>query len=274
MPEKPTPEKLAEEQSASERLTKEQRPQETPPNGKTVSKKPARSVSAFVHYRILLGKDLRREFRTRDMLTSMGIYTLLILIIFGVAFAQTTAPVDILQVSGGLFWALIVFTSLLGLGRSFAFEKEEGALEGVLLVPLDRSVIFLAKLTANLLLLLIVEVVAVALFFVFFLSGVTPAATLPLAIWPLLVGTVGIAGVGTLLATITANTRGRDVLLALLFVPLTFPLLYACVSATTLALTGAPALADAYAPALALAAGYDVIMLAVSWLLYDYVVSA
>ncbi|MDR1088308.1 MAG: heme exporter protein CcmB [Coriobacteriales bacterium] len=231
-------------------------------------------VSGFQHYRILLGKDLRREFRTREMLSSMGIYTLLVLVIFGTALVQASSKVDILQMSGGLFWALIVFTSLLGLNRSFAYEKEDGALEGILLVPLDRSVIFLAKLTANLLFLLIVEIVAIPLFFVFFLSGLVLQPTLALALGPLLAGTIGIAGIGTLLATITSNTRGKDVLLALLFVPLIFPLLYACVSATTLALTAGSGPLDGYVPALALAVGYDVVMLSLSWLLYDFVVSA
>ncbi|MDR2036006.1 MAG: heme exporter protein CcmB [Coriobacteriales bacterium] len=231
-------------------------------------------VSAWQHYRILLGKDLRREFRTREMLTSMGIYTLLVLVIFGTALVQAAEKVDILQMSGGLFWALIVFTSLLGLNRSFAYEKEDGALEGVLLVPLDRSVIFLSKLTANLLFLLVIEVIAIPLFFVFFLSGLPLQPTLPLALGPLLVGTIGIAGIGTLLATITINTRGKDVLLALLFVPLIFPLLYACVSATTLAICASPALYDIYPAAMALAIGYDVVMILVSWLLYDFVVSA
>ncbi len=235
---------------------------------------PENRVSTFKHYRILLGKDLRREFRTKEMLSSMGIYTLLVLVIFGATLAQTAQSVDVLQMSGGLFWALIVFTSLLGLNRSFSYEKEEGALEGILLVPMDRSVIFLAKLTANLLFLLVVEIIAIPLFFVFFLSGEPLQPSLPLALLPLLVGTIGIAGVGTLLATITINTRGKDVLLALLFVPLIYPLLYACVSATTLAITGSDLLTDSFAPALALSAGYDVVMILVSWLLYDFVVSA
>lgn len=231
-------------------------------------------VSAFKHYRILLAKDLRREFRTKEMLSSMGIYTLIVLIVFGATLTQATQSIDILQMSGGLFWALIVFTSLLGLNRSFSYEKEDAALEGILLVPLDRSVIFLSKVTANLLFLLVVEIVAIPLFFVFFLSGETLHATLPLALWPLLAGTIGMAGVGTLLATMTVNTRGKDVLLALLFVPLIFPLLYSCVSATTLAITGSPHIMEAYVPALALSAGYDVIMILVAWLLYDFVVSA
>jgi heme exporter protein B len=240
----------------------------------------------------------------------MGIYSLLVLVVFGVTLAQVAAKTDIVQISGGLIWALLVFSSLLGLNRSFAHEKEEAALEGLLLAPMDRSVIYLAKVTANLLFLAVVELIVLPLFYVFFLSGSALPAALPLVVWPLLAGTIGIAAVGTLLATITINTRGRDVLLALLFIPLAFPLLYACVSATVAVLAGAgaadaaaasvgialgtgsagaadaaavaasasaaaPAASmDAYAPALALAFGYDVVMLLVSWLLYDYVVSA
>ena len=75
---------------------------------------------------------------------------------------------------GGLLWALIVFTSLLGLNRSFNHEKEQGCMEGILLVPMDRSVIFLAKATSNLLLLLVVEVIAVPLFWFFFLTTAQP----------------------------------------------------------------------------------------------------
>lgn len=233
----------------------------------------ARRPSTFAHYRILLAKDVKQEFRTRELLTSMGIYALLVLVVFGAALAQAARGFDILQVSGGLIWALIIFTSLLGLNRSFSHEKEEGSLEGTLLVPLDRSVIFLSKATSNLLFLGIVELITLPLFYFFFLTGIQPAPTLWMIMGPLVAGTVGIAGIGTLLATITMNTRGKDVLLAVLFIPLTYPLLYACVSATTVAILGGE-IAEVYVPALALAAGYDVVMLLVSWLLYDFVVSA
>ena len=108
-----------------------------------------KTPSTFQQYKTLLRKDLEQEFRTKEMLTSMGIYALLVLVVFGAALGQTTQALDLLQVSGGLLWTLIVFTSLLGLNRSFNHEKEQGCLEGILLVPLDRSVIFLAKATSN-----------------------------------------------------------------------------------------------------------------------------
>ena len=230
--------------------------------------------STFEQYRTLLAKDLRQEFRTREMLTSMGIYALLVIIVYGASLALTANGLDIMRMGGGLLWVLIVFTSLLGLGRSFAHEKEQGCIEGILLVPLDRSVVFLAKATANTLFMLAVELVAVPLFFFFFMSGEPVASTLPAIVAPLLVGTVGMAGVGTMLSTITMNTRAKDVMLAILFIPLIYPLLFACVTATTAAIAGTEFWTDYYIMPLVLACGYDVVMLLVCWVLYDFVVSA
>ena len=221
-----------------------------------------RAPSALAQYRVLLMKDLRQEFRTKEML-----------VVFGVALSFARPGADFLEVSGGLLWALVVFTSLLGLNRSFSHETENGCLEGLLLAPRDRGVVFLAKATSNLVFLGIVEIIAVPLYWVFFSSFAAPAATAALIVVPLVLGSVGIAGIGTLLSTITAATRGKDVMLALLFVPIVFPLLYACVSATTAALVGGVLMEEAFATSLALAAGYDVIMLLASWVLYDFVVS-
>lgn len=232
-----------------------------------------RAPGAFEQYRTLLVKDLRREFRTREMLVSMGVYALLVIVVFGVALGFARPADAFLQISGGLLWSLIAFTSLLGLNRSFAAEQDNGCIEGLLLAPLDRGVVFLAKASSNLLFLLLVELIAVPLYWLFFGSLATPAASAPLMALPLLLGSVGIAGIGTLLATITACTRGKDVMLALLFVPVVFPLLYACVSATTGCIAGGELLADSFTTSVALAAGYDVVMVALSWVLYDFVVS-
>ena len=80
--------------------------------------------SAWRQYRTLLAKDLRQEMHTKEMLTSMGLYALLVLVVYGAALAQSTSRLDVLQLSGGLLWAVILFTSLLGLNRSFSYEKE------------------------------------------------------------------------------------------------------------------------------------------------------
>jgi heme exporter protein B len=228
--------------------------------------------STFAQYRTLLAKDLRHEFRTREMLTSMGLYAVLVLIVFGIVFALLGHDIDAKQLAGGLVWVLIVFTSLLGLGRSFAFEKESSCIEGLLLVPMDRSVIYLAKLTSNLLFLLAVEVIVLPLFYFFFLTSSHLADSFACSILPVLLGTLGISAVGTLLSSITANARGRDVLLAVLFIPVAFPLLYACVGATTACIVGADGWLDVFRVGVVMAGAYDIVMTLASWLLYDYVV--
>lgn len=220
----------------------------------------------------LLGKDLKQEARTHDMLMSMGLYALLVIIVYGAALALTARGMDIMQISGGLLWILIVFTSLLGLGRSFAHEREQGCLEGLLLVPMDRSVIFLSKAMANFLFMAVVELVAVPLFYFFFMTGQPISPDALFVVLPLFAGTVGIAGVGTMLSTITMKTRSREVLLAVLFVPLVYPLLYGCVTATTAAIVGTELWTDLFVIPLVLVCGYDVIMLAICWILYDSVV--
>ena len=127
-----------------------------------------KAPSTWTQYKTLLAKDLKAEFRTKDMIVSMGIYAFLVIVVFGVALSFARPGSEFLEVSGGLLWALVVFTSLLGLNRSFSKETENGCLEGLLLAPLDRGVIFLAKATSNLVFLALVEVIAVPLYWVFF----------------------------------------------------------------------------------------------------------
>ena len=230
--------------------------------------------STFAQYKILLAKDIRQEFRTFNMLSSMGIYAVLVLIIFGAVLGQSAIASNILPISSGLAWALIVFTSLMGLNRSFNAEQQNAALEGIMLVPLERSVIFLAKATSNFLFLLIVEIIAIPVFWFLFLTTANLGQSAALAAVPLLLGTIGIAGVGTLLSSISINARAKDVMLTVLFVPILFPLLYVCATCTNALVLGSAGYMDMFTSSIALAAGYDVIMLLLSWVLYDFVISA
>ena len=106
------------------------------------------------------------------------------------------------------------------------------------------------------------------------MSAEQVAPTFAWIVAPLFVGTLGMAGIGTMLSTITMNTRAKDVMLAVLFIPLIYPLLYACVTATTTAIMGTEFWTDFFVIPLVLACGYDVVMLLVCWVLYDFVVSA
>jgi heme exporter protein B len=232
-------------------------------------------ASSWRQFKAILRKDIVMELRTFEMLTSMGLYTLLTLVIYQIALSQSGSAFDVRQIAAGLLWLAFVFTSMLGLNRSLVHEKDQGCLEALLLSPVDRPVIFFAKAVGNLIFLLIVEVLTIPLFFVMFLSSGAASDALWMIPIAALVGSIGIAGVGTLLATISVNTRGRDFILAVLFVPVMFPLLLSAVGATSIAVLGAgPNFIGEYWRDIGLAAAYDAIMLLAAYGLYEFVVSA
>lgn len=228
-------------------------------------------ISTFHAFLTLLAKDLRIELRTKEMMTSMGLYALLVLTIYGAALSQTADGFDVLQVSPALIWALLVFTSLLGLNRLFLREQTTGCLQALLLAPIERSAIFFSKMVSHIIFLVIIEAITTLLFFLLFLGKLAWSAHLLLIVCPLMVGAVGMAGLGTLLATVSMHARSRDVLLAILFVPLIFPLLYTQVSAVGILLWGWEIQPIIFWRSLGLGITYDVIMVTLAWLLYDAV---
>lgn len=229
--------------------------------------------SAFSQFKTLVRKDIQQELASFDMLTSMGIYAVLIIVVYGTSLANTLLQKELMPLIAGLFWSLIVFTSLLGLGRSFYREQERGALSGILLVPMDRSIIYAAKVCTNVIFIACVEVIIAPLFFFFFMTLIPLSSVLYAALVPLLLGTLGMAGVGVMLATITCDAQGREVILAVLFIPLIYPLLYCCVTASAAACTGGAEWFEPWLLGVGLSLVYDVIMLGVCWILFEYVVS-
>lgn len=243
---------------------------------------PERSEPGVVHaepsswrqFKAILRKDVVMELRTFEMLTSMGLYTLLTLVIYQVALSQSGSGFDVRLVAAGLLWLAFTFTSMLGLNRSLVHEKDQGCIEALLLSPVDRPVIFFAKATGNLIFLLIVQVITIPLFWLMFLSGKALAGPVWMIGLALVVGSVGIAGVGTLFATISVNTKGRDVALAVMFVPVMYPLLLATVGATSAVILGNPGFMAEFWRDIGVAAGYDAIMLAAAFALYEFVIGA
>src|SRR5665648_516652 len=148
------------------------------------------------------------------------------MVVYFVALSQAGNAFDPRTIAAGLLWLAFIFTSLLGLNRSLVHEKDQGCLDALLLSPVDRPMIYFAKVVGNLVFLLIVEFLTLPVFAFLFLQGRDVfgpmLALLPLA---LIVGSTGIAGVGTLLATMSVNTSGKDFVLAMLFIPLMYPLL-------------------------------------------------
>lgn len=209
-------------------------------------------------------KDAAAELHTREILSAMLVFSLLALFVFSFTLdlrgpmARAAAP--------GVLWATAAFAGTLGLSRSLAREQQTGCIEGLLLAPADRSAIFLGKALGNLLFIVLVEVVLLPLFAALFDAPLLrPRIFVVTAL-----GTVGYAAVGTLLAAIAVNTRAREVMLPVLLLPLAFPALIAAVQATGGLIEGST-LAEV-SSWIRLLVIYDLVVLAVSVLTFDYVV--
>lgn len=232
----------------------------------------AAAPSSLRQFKAILKKDIVMELRTKEMLTSMGLYTLLTMVVYMVALSQAGEGFDVRTIAAGLIWLAFIFMSLLGLNRSFVHEKDQGVIEALLLSPVDRPVIFFAKATGNLIFMLIVEALSVPVFYFLFLQGRGFEGSLAQLGLVLVAASVGIAGLGTLLATISVNTKGKDFMLTVLFIPVVYPLLLGAVTATSIAINGGEA--SAFWGAMAFVGGFDVVMLLAAFALYEFVIGA
>lgn len=212
----------------------------------------------------ILAKELAVEWRTREAVSAMLVFGLLVLVIFNFAFELQ--GVDIKVLGPGILWVAFCFSGILGLGRSFARERDKGSLEGMLLAPVDRGAIFLSKALANFLFIVVMEAVTLPLFVILF--------NVSLEWFPLvgyiLLGTVGFSAIGTLLSAVAASTRMREVMLPILLFPVLVPLLVASVKITQGALQNVP-FSD-YQGWLSLLVAYDIIFLVVAFLVFEFVV--
>ena len=202
----------------------------------------------------LARKDLRLELRARDTLPAMLLFVVSTLVVFH--FALPAGSGD--DAAYGLLWVALVFTALLGLARAWVPEREGGALEGLVLAPSDRSAIWLGKTLATLVFLVAVEVVALPAFALFFA---------PLD-WQALAGValanVGICAVGCLLAAMATASRTRELVLPLLFLPLSIPLVVGGVGA---------AISPESGTFLLFLGLYDAVFAILSWASFEYVVT-
>ncbi len=202
----------------------------------------------------LARKDLRLELRARDTLPAMLLFVLSVLVVFHFALPSDSGE----DAAYGLLWVALVFTALLGLARAWIPEQEEGALDGLVLAPSDRSAIWLGKSLATLAFLGAAELVALPAFALLFASlDLAALAGVALA-------SVGICTVGSLVAAMAAASRGREVILPLLFLPLAIPLVVGGVGSSVSAEPGT------YLGFLGL---YDAVFAILSWAAFEYVVT-
>lgn len=210
----------------------------------------------------ILWKDIRCELRSKQTLMGMGLFALLVLVIFNFTFDLRAN--NTVAVAPGALWVAFIFASMLGLGRTMAAEREQGSLDRLLLSPVDRKAIYLAKLLGNLLFIGVVELVALPVFAILFNLPLFGGALIPIV----LLGTLGIATIGTLFSAMAAATRARELLLPILVFPLIVPIVIAAIRLTQDIM--APTMNEP--PWLSLMIVFDIIFLSISMLAFQYVI--
>ncbi len=209
-------------------------------------------------------KDLAAELRSRELLSAMLVFALLVILIFN--FALDLDPKTRSTVTAGVLWVTFAFAGTLGLNRSMAMEKDRGCLDGLLLAPVDRSAIYFGKAIGNLIFMFIVEAIVLPVYSLLYSTNLFQPGLLLV----ILLGSIGYVCIGTLLSTMSVQTRTRDMLLPILLFPLVIPVMIAAVKASGNFLQAVD-IAETW-PYLNLLIVYDVIFIAVAFMVFDYVV--
>jgi heme exporter protein B len=176
----------------------------------------------------ILRKDLAIELRTKESVPAMALFSVTVFVLFHFGLDRDTLDGEL---ASGVLWVTLLLATVIAVSRLFAAEREQGGIEGLLLAPIDRTSLFLAKAAALFLYLLLLELVAVPAFGLLLL-GPGLGGALPELVLILLLADVGLAAVGALVAALAAETRARELVVPLLLLPLLVPLLIAGASAT------------------------------------------
>jgi len=214
---------------------------------------------------IILKKDLQIEFRAKEAIAAMWIFSLLIFVVFNFTFEASRLLM--LQVSPGLLWVAYLFSGMLGLNRAFAVEKENGNFTALALAPVDAGWIYLGKFLSTTIFMMLFEILIFPIFLIFYdISLNWNMLWLPVVIG---LGTIGFTSLGTLLAAVSMQTKNQQILLSLLLWPLITPNLIWSVHLTGEVLAGK--LLDDFTNLMLRVTAFDLIFLAVSFMLFEYV---
>jgi heme exporter protein B len=232
---------------------------------RTIGARPHKGLTAFWQavWAIVL-KDLQAEARSKELLSAMLVFALLAVLIF--SFALELDKTGREASAAGVLWVTLVFAGTLGLGRSLAQEKDQGCLDGLLLTPVDRSAIYFGKMIGNFVFMLAIGVALLPLLTILFDTSFFR----PLVPVVLVMGVLGYAGVGTLISSMAVYTRGREVMLPILLLPIALSILIPAVRATRGLLIGtAP---NELVMWFNMLVAMNVIYIALAYMLFDYVV--
>lgn len=175
----------------------------------------------------IIRKDLRAELRSKELVSTMVLFTLLSVLVFSFALElDRTARQELVN---GILWVTLVFASILGLNRSLATERELGGMDAMMIAPIPRMAIYIGKMVGNFLFVLVVGLVLLPIMTI--LYNIT-LIQIPLLV-TMLLGTFGLSAIGTLLAAMTAQTRSRETLLPIAMLPVIIPLLLVVIAAAS-----------------------------------------
>jgi len=219
----------------------------------------------ILQLRAIVWKDFISEFRTKEMILFMCLFSFLVLMIFNFAFDVSNNADR--GMTAGLLWVAFVFSGLTGLGRSFSVERDRGTFQGLILSPISPWTIFLAKLISVFVFTTFMEIITLFLFSILYNTTIFPFLV-PLGLI-IFLGTLGFTAIGTIFSAISATTRARDVLLSILFFPISVPVIIASVKATGIILNGMPF--QTMFPWLKILVGFDLIFLLVSYLTFEFI---
>ncbi len=213
----------------------------------------------------ILKKDLRMEFRSKESILAMWIFSLLIFVIFNFTFE--VSRLVMLEIAPGLLWVAFVFSGMFGLNQSFALEKENGNLRAMALMPVDGGQVYLGKFLSVTLIMLMFEALIFPIFIIFY--DLQLSAQTFMLIPVLLAGTIGFTSLGTILSAVAVHTRNQQILLSLLLWPLVSPIIIWSVTLTGMVLSGE--ITPAFYPLLLRVGAFDIIFFTLSFMLFDFI---
>ncbi len=222
-------------------------------------------MNAAAKIRALVWKDLLAEFRTKELISSMLMFALIVVVIF--AFTFETGSTATREASPGILWVAFTFASVLGLHRAMLQEVERGGLHGLMLAPIDRGLIYLAKACSNIIFISLIEIPTFILFAIFFNLDLTLGLGKLAVVF--LLGTIGFAAVGTLFSAISVNTKTREIMLPILLFPVQIPVILSAVHASAAALAGRDW--GDISGWLKILVAFDLIFILVCWVTFEYV---
>ena len=212
----------------------------------------------------ILAKDLRSELRTLRSLPAMALFAVTTFVIFRFGLDRTTLSGSL---AAGVLWATLLFAAILGINRLFVAERADGGFDAIRLAPIDRNVLLAAKVTALLVFLAVLELIAVPVFAIFFLDSAAALGPLCLV---LVLTDVGLAATGALISSMAVNSRARDLLVPLVLLPLVVPLMIAATGASDPLLEAGGPSYDRFGTWLLVLGLYDLVFLLVGYAVFDF----